>query len=329
MLDIYFNKDYGELSTIIDNGECITFECCNKYGIIHNTFIKRKVPWLVGGKQYYDIVTPYGYGGPIIYNAADVKALVDIYEKEFSKYCLENDIVCEFIRYHPIYRNWEPFSDIYENTYSRHTVGTNLKDFDDPIQSEYSKSARKEIRKAVKNGVICSVRPCPDDLSAFRHLYEETMTRNNASEQYYFPESYFSFLTTKLKPYVLEVQAKLDGEIIGSEIYFTQGNLMHAHLLGSSEKFLSSCGGALVEATAAQWGKENGYEYIHHGGGRTSAEDDTLYLYKKKFGQNTSFDFYTGKRKWNPDIYNELVLLRRKEGPISNPEFFPQYREHS
>ena len=325
-LDIYFNLDYGDLCTFIESGKCLLFECKTENGIIKNMFIKRQVPWLVDGKVYYDIITPYGYGGPIVCEANDIHALVNDYEKQFRKYCEENDIVSEFIRFHPIFRNWEPFYECYTVEYSRQTVGTNLKDFDDPVSSEFSKSARKELRKAVRNGVTCSIHKSPSDLSTFRKLYEETMDRNNASSMYYFPDNYYKLLTSTLKPYVLEIQAHLNGEIIASELYFTQGEYLHAHLLGSNEQLLNSGGGIMLEATAAKWGKENGYHFIHHGGGRTSAIEDPLFLYKKKFGKNTLFEFYTGKKIWNKRVYSKLREIREQmEMPI-NESYFPIYR---
>lgn len=326
MLDIYFNPAYGKICEWVDGGACCRFELNTEYGQIVNQFIQRPLPFLIDGVQYYDIVTPYGYGGPIVLCSSDKKRLIEEYERQFSRYCEENRMICEFIRYHPILKNYEDFSGVYENSFSRHTVGTNLKDFDDPVQSEYSKSARREVRKGENAGVVCVIHEHPADLRVFRTLYEETMDRNHAGAMYYFPDAYYEMLTSELRESVLEVQALLDGEPIASEIYFISNGLMHAHLLGSNSKLLEIGGGAIIEATAARWGKEHGYQYIHHGGGRSSAEDDPLYLYKKKFGKNTEFDFYIGKKIWNPAVYDRAVQIRRAQGVMENPDYFPAYR---
>lgn len=326
MIDIYFTEEYGKLCEFVEPGKVEIFTLKTTNGTIRNMFIKKKVPWQVRGVDYYDIVTPYGYGGPIIIDTIDKKGLLYEYQKAFSDYCRLNNIVCEFIRYHPLLKNWEHFGDVYENQYSRHTIGTNLKDFDDPVQSEFSKSARKEVRRAIEAGVSCAVIHHPNNLIKFRALYEETMRRNHANAMYYFPDDYYRLLTTSLKPFLLEIQANYEGETIASEIYFSCGDYLHAHLLGSSQKLFDLYAGSLIEATAARWGKEHGYSYIHHGGGRTSAEDDPLFLYKKKFGKNTQFDFFTGRKIWNPDVYDYLLELRKEKGVIQNLDFFPQYR---
>ena len=261
-------------------------------------------------RKSYDIVTPYGYGGPIITECNDKEKLLAQFEKNFTEYCTENNIVSEFIRFHPIFENALDFKGIYDVVYSRHTVGTNLKDYDDPVQAEFSKSLRREIRKAEKNGVTVRTILKPKDLSAFKKLYEETMDRNEADAYYYFPDSYYEYIIKNLGKSVLEIQLIYENEIIASEMYFIEGDLMHAHLLGSSQKMLDLDAGVLLEATAARWGHEHGYRYIHHGGGRTSAEDDSLYTYKKKYGKNTEFDFYVGKKIWDREKYDELVAKR-------------------
>lgn len=326
MLDIYFETEYGKLCELVDGGAFEKFVLETEFGTVQNMFIKRPVPFLLNATQYYDIVTPYGYGGPIIQNASDKERLLKEYAQAFAKYCSDNNIVCEFVRYHPIFRNYADFETVYETVFSRHTVGTNLKDYADPVQSEFSKTARREVRKAGAAGIVCTIILNPDNLDVFRKLYEETMVRNNAGDMYFFPDEYYQMLTTTLKNGVLEIQAQYEGETVASEIYFITGKVMHAHLLGSNQKFLDVDGGAILEATAARWGKENGFAYIHHGGGRSSAEDDPLYKYKKKFGKNTEFDFYIGKKIWNPEIYNQLVALRKEKGEITNPEYFPKYR---
>lgn len=72
---------------------------------------------------------------------------------------------------------------------------------------------------------------------------------------------------------------------------------------------------------------ENNYDYIHHGGGRTNAEADKLLKNKRKFGKNTEFDFYVGKKIWNKNKYKELVEIRSREKELNtNNSFFPLYR---
>ena len=326
-IDIYYNPNYAKLYEKNENGKLEVYEYTSLYGHIVYLFLKRKIESQIVS-DYYDIVSPYGYGGPLIIDTTDKKKLIDGFAEQFSAYCKTNRIVSEFIRFHPIYQNALDFASVYDVSYSRHTVGTNLKDYDDPVQAEFSKSLRKELRKAEEIGITSSVIKNPDNLEVFKKLYYETMKRNNAEQYYFFDDEYWNNIVNGFGEHVLEIQLYYCGDVIASELYFIQGRYMHAHLLGSNEKMLELNAGVMLEATAARWGHDNGYQYIHHGGGRTSAEDDSLYLYKSKYGKHTKFDFYIGKKIWLQDIYD--ILVEEKESKSDNKlkgDFFPQYRE--
>ena len=62
--DIYFDNNYGKLYEKVENGIAKVFEYEDENGKITNQFIVREIPEKIDGKIYYDIVTPYGYGGP-------------------------------------------------------------------------------------------------------------------------------------------------------------------------------------------------------------------------------------------------------------------------
>ena len=326
MFDVYFLPEYGHLCETMDGGTCELYKYESSSGKMTNMFIKRPVPWIIDNVQYYDIATPYGYGGPIIIEANDREKLKHEYTIAFAKYCSENNIISEFVRFHPIFCNYLDVDDTYDIVYSRHTVGTNLIDYEDPVQKEFAKSIRRDNRRAIEKGVSVKLIPEPTNLSIFRQLYEKTMDRNRADKFYYFPDKYYSILENELRPYLLEAQLHFENTVIASELYFIAGDILHAHLLGNSEKMLELAAGGLLEAAAVKWGKEHGYRYIHHGGGRSNDPEDALYKYKKKFGKNTDFDFYVGRVVWNQDIYGALVQKRIEQGPIEQDDFFPKYR---
>src|SRR5699024_6516484 len=194
MQDIYFDPNYGKLYEKMENGESKFYEFSNEYGKITNLFIQRDIPIsLDSEEQYYDITTPYGYGGPIIQEVVEgkEKELVKGYEEDFKKYCLENNIVSEFIRFHPVFENEKPFDSVYKIEYLRKTVGTNLKDFEDPFQKEFSKSARKNVRRSLREGVSYEINENPDAIDEFLEIYYATMDRNEAEDYYYFDQEYF------------------------------------------------------------------------------------------------------------------------------------------
>lgn len=63
---------------------------------------------------------------------------------------------------------------------------------------------------------------------------------------------------------------------------------------------------------------------IHHGGGRSNAEDDSLYIFKKQFGQNTLLDFYIGQKIWDQKMYDKICKIMDVD---KDSGFFPAYRK--
>ena len=324
--DIYFTRKYGELYQKIGEGKLEVFEYESTAGTIRNMFIKREIPVMVDEKVYYDIITPYGYGGPMIMGCEDQskkEKLVSEYIYEFDAYCKKSDIVSEFIRFHPINENWKDFVTAYDVKFDRKTVGTDLK-AESPILYEYRKDCRKRIRKALDNGVSFEVLENPNSLDAFREVYYQTMDRNKADMYYYFNCDYFDTILNDFKNDFIITNALFGEKIIASQLNFIYGGkLIHSHLSGS---ILDNCQlypSYILEYATTLWGIENKFDYIHHGGGRTNACNDTLYKYKRNFGRNTEFDFYIGEKVWNPKIYQQLCKNQNVE---LEGDYFPAYR---
>lgn len=324
--DIYFIPEYGKLYEEIENGELVEFKFESELGTVTNMFIKRKIDIKYNNEQYFDIVTPYGYGGPLIRECnleSDRKDLAKAYGKAFSKYCEEEKIVSEFIRFHPLLKNYEDFREVYEVIYMRKTVGTNLKDSDDPFQSEFSKKARQITRRAMRDGVEYEIVENPVDFESFNELYNGTMERNKADNYYYFGESYFNEMVEKIPSNIIIARVTHEGKILGEELYLAHGKFLHSHLVGTLKEYLSLSPAYVLKYAASQWGKENGYEMIHHGGGLTNGEDDSLLSFKKRFCKDTEFDFYIGKKVWSQEVYDYLV----EETNSTDSSYFPKYRD--
>lgn len=327
-LDIYFDEKYVELYEHLPEKKCIKFFYKDEYGSITNIFIKRKIPiQSPDNEQYYDIITPYGYGGPIITELNEVNnknKLIENYIREFEKYSKQERIVSEFIRFHPILNNAQDFNYVFDTSFNRETVGTNLT-FEDPFQSEFSKSARKNIRKILKNPHITfKIIENPDDLNDFQEIYYSTMDRNEATSEYYFSEDYFNKMQINLKNNLVVIKVLFDSKIIGMSLNFKYGKLLHAHLSGTLNEYLSYSPAYILKYALMDFGKKNGFDLIHYGGGKNSSTDDNLYKFKKKFGQNTKFDFYIGKKIWNQRIYNLFCEHTETKSEIN---FFPAYRK--
>ena len=240
MIDIYYEPDYGRLYEKMEKGTCQVFEYTSNLGQILHMFIKRRIDIETGDAPWFDLVTPYGYGGPIIKECPEGKQweLIKGFEAEFGEYCRENRIVSEFIRFHPILENAQDFKDVYDVSYIRNTVGTNLADFEDPFQEEFSKSTRKNIRRALRAGITYKITENPKDIKSFKEIYYATMDRNEASDYYYFDEDYFQKCLDLLGNHVLLVEAIYKGQVVAAGLYFVYNEIIHIHLSGTIDEFL-------------------------------------------------------------------------------------------
>lgn len=326
--DIYFEYNYGKLYEKIEKGTCEIYEYRSDLGTIYHMFIKREIPITIDGSKWYDIITPYGYGGPIVINCKEkskVKLLED-FKEEFHKYCVENNVVSEFIRFHPVINNVYDFKSIYEVSNIRNTVGTNLVSFDDPFQSEFSKTCRKNIRKALKSGLSYKITQNPSEINRFKEIYYSTMDRNEAQDYYYFNDEYFNQCTELLHENILLVEVIYNQKTVAMGFYFIYNQIIHTHLSGTLSEFLHLSPAYILRYVVTKWGKEKGYSIIHHGGGRSNSKEDNLYLFKRQFGKNTEYEFYVGKKIWNEEIYN---ILCEKQNINADTEFFPAYRNNT
>lgn len=325
MVDLYFDTQYGELYEKVENGQCEIFEYNHFYGQIRHMFIKREILDSVDGQTYYDIVTPYGYGGPLIVGCSreNRRELVNKFHEAFALYCIEERVVSEFIRFHPVLDNASDFIDVYDVRYMRPTVGTNLRAFDDPVAQEFSKTAKKNVRKALGEGVQYRVMENPDNLDAFKDIYYTTMKRKNAADYYFFADEYFDNLLEAFGNRMLITEASFNGQTLGMALTFKYNNFLHTHLSGTYDEYHHLYPAYVMQFAITRWGKENGYHLLHDGGGLTNDLEDSLYMFKKQFAKHTRFSFQVGRKIWNQDIYAKLCEARSAD---LESDFFPAYR---
>ena len=324
--DIYFDNDFPKLYEKIEGGRTIKFSFKCEYGSIRHNFLSRPIPELINGIQYFDAITAYGYGGPIIESLIDEgekPKLLGAFEKAFSVYCEKNNIVSEFVRFHPIFGNGKDFAEVYNTEHDRNTVATNLKDYPDFLNEEYSKGCRKNIRQALNKGVTVEIIEKPESLDEFKEIYYSTMDRNNASEYYYFQEGYFEKCLNLYRDSILLVKALYEGKVIAAGFYFVWDKMVHIHLSGTLSEYLFLSPAYILRYGVTDWAQKNGYELIHHGGGRSNSEEDSLFKFKKQFGKNTEYPFYIGKKIWNKPVYDELCRITN----TGETGFFPAYRK--
>lgn len=321
--DIYFTDNYCKIYEENGDGVLETFHIKTRYGNLIYKFLKRKIK-TINNITYYDITTPYGYGGPIIVSCknGDKEKIIEIFKVKFNEYCRENNIVSEFIRFHPIEKNYEGMELYMDIEYIRDTVYIQIDD-EEKIWSNMVSECRTATRKAIKNNVkIEQTR----DLCEFRLLYEQTMKKNNASKYYFFSDKFLENTMNFLDDNIVIFNAVYEEKVISSVMAIKYGDYVHYHLSGSDIEYSKYRPVNLLIYEMCLWGYREGAKYLHLGGGYTG-NDDSLFKFKKTFSKDGRAKFFIGKKIHNKEIYELLVELKREEnnGKI-NEIYFPKYR---
>lgn len=324
--DVYYLSSYvkafqihgdGEPNLVyFDNGKTRAINVVMKRDIARTENFKDQLP----RNTWFDLSTPYGYGGLLV-EGDDFAELNEVY----TKYCIENNIVSEFVRFHPMLENAASAKEIYDVRELGKTVYIDLRG-QDYIWDNFTGKNRNVIRKAKKHGVEIYWGRSRELFQQFIEMYNATMDGQKADAYYYFGTAFYESILYDLRNNSMIFYSVLDGRIIAMSIIMFCNKQMHYHLSASDWEYRNCAATNLLLYEAALWGIANGYRTFHLGGGLGSAED-SLYKFKKAFNRTSSTAFAIGRKCFDFDIYNNLVELRKSRGDFSKETlFFPLYR---
>lgn len=320
--DVYFSSEFFEVSTSLDDGEPVLFYFESEHGKAAYPFLKRKIQTNSYQEELYDIVTPYGYGGPLytIYDSSiEFSRCFDL---AFSEYCSVENIVSEFIRFHPIIAGQKINRQFLEVVPIRHTIGMDLEHNGIDFMENIPSKTRNMIRKAMKHDIIIMELNGIGYLDEFIEIYTGTMSRNDATAYYYFSKEYFENLFSRLGNSIKMFGAFFEEKLISVTLIMCYGDFIHYHLSGAKKEYLYTGVNNLLLYEVAKWGSENNYKYFHLGGGYRG-DDDSLFKFKKSFTKDGIYPFCVGKGIHNEVVYKELV---NEKGIAVDTGFFPLYR---
>ncbi|NLY71894.1 MAG: GNAT family N-acetyltransferase, partial [Clostridiales bacterium] len=291
-----------------------------KRDIEKDKFFSGKIPEGV----FFDISTPYGYGGFLIEGEITENSLKKLYN-EYSSFCKINSIISEFARLHPLLNNLSVLSSLYDISYLGNSISIELNSLNQ-IWHELTSQNRNKIRKAIISSVEIYWGRDPKLFAEFKVLYNATMDKVKATDYYYFQDSFYNSILTDLKNNALMFYAVYEGKIIAMSIILFSNQHMHYHLSASDINYQHLAPTNLLLYEAACWGCENGYKAFHLGGG-LGGREDSLYKFKSAFNKNSNTRFAVGKKIFDEEKYQQLVIMRLTEAELdSGSGFFPVYR---
>lgn len=321
--DVYWLSGYVNAFKIHGDGEPLLFHYDDGEVKGINVVMKRDIAKdkhftkALPENTYFDLATPYGYGGWLI-EGENTEKLFAAYEK----WCLKKNIISEFVRFHPVLDNQRKTSTAYDIIPLGNTVAMDLSS-PETIWSNITSPNRNMIRKAQKNGIEIYSGRYPEIYKVFREIYNGTMDKNEADKYYYFGEEFYESILNDLPENAQVFYAVYEEKIIATSIILAANGRLNYHLSGSVREYANLAPSNLLLYKAALWGCANGCKSFHLGGGVGSGED-SLFKFKRAFYRKDDLPtFCIGKKIFNKEKYEELVSLR---SDLPETGFFPKYR---
>lgn len=319
--DIYHSIDWLLLNKDLQEGEinCIFLEDGKNCAFF--PLIKRNIK----NTAYFDLITPYGYGGVAFKKATDIDFKEKVFE-ELNQHLSTTNCISVFLRLHPLLNEVVVVGGaVFENGT---TLAIKLNNSYPEIYSKYSSGHKYDLKKSKKNENICIV----DDtgflyFDDFIEIYLETMRYLDASDFYFFDKEYFYTMKKLLAEKLKLVVVKLNDQIIGASLFMLENGIIQYHLSGTTIEGRKYQPSKLILDYMVDWGISQGYNFLHLGGG-VGGKQDALYKFKKGFAAD-DYSFYTVRLITNKMVYRQQCLdLKFIDTEIDNiSDFFPLYRK--
>jgi hypothetical protein len=318
--DIYYQSGYVKAFEINGDGhpELLYYEAEDLRAIY--VYMKRRI-----ADGMYDAVTPYGYGG-VLFDGDITAQNLETFREAFDEQMQASQIVCNFVRFHPVLMNAIPMKAISRVMDLGKTIAMDLSSPEIIWQNIHPKN-RNMIRKAEKNGVEIHHGKGMELMDRFMEIYNATMDKDEADAYYFFKRPFYESIDRDLNDNYEMFYAVYEGIIISMSIMIFANGRLNYHLSGSDIEYRNLAPSNLLLYKAALWGCEQGMKTFHLGGGVGSGEDN-LYKFKAAFNRISDYQFSIGKQIFDYQKYNRLVELRQFFDPAFTGDsgFFPLYR---
>ncbi|ALJ04045.1 hypothetical protein APS56_02235 [Pseudalgibacter alginicilyticus] len=298
-------------------------------------FILREIPYK-SDQTYYDVISPYGYSGPIFNDSLSRGYLIKFWECVDAWY-KNNQVVSEFIRF-SLNHNYHFYSGNLVPTLTNVNgqiidEASQWANFKQKVRNNYRKSAKENLQiKFLHTGLGEA------DIKQFYDIYIQTMSRIGADQEYRYSINYFkNIIKLSGDNFMIAIVYK-DTVAISTELILISGDTLYSFLGGTLSDYFNYRPNDFLKIEVMKWARAHQYKYYLLGGGRE--DGDSLYQYKKTFFPNDKdLIFYTGRKIVNEKMYQELedqlnvdlvatdvaCLEVKKAHRIT---FFPAYRKN-
>ncbi len=305
----------------------------------------------------YDIVTPYGYGGPEWipdkkieaqrlseaktqtegsdlclkadrsevpnggegYPARNVRdSVFGVFYRAFSDWAAATGVVSEFVRFSLFTGAHKAYYGMVEHNNDNIVAGPELQA--DVLWEGFRHKVRKNVRTAEKRGLQVLEDVAGVRLDEFREVYHDTLKRRRAAPFYYFSRNYYEGLLSTLGNSCRFFHVMQGKRMVASELVLCSTSRVYSFLGGTLKDSFSDRASDLLKYHIMRWAGQEAYQEFVIGGGYRP--HDGIFAFKKGFAPNGIMPFYIGKMIFDKERYQMLATGK----PHGDSDFFPLYR---
>lgn len=317
-VDIYYRPSYFRSWVTHELAEPICLHIQNKEFNWLYPFLKKEIPNSGESEPYYDIFSAYGYGG--IVSNRSISQIPDEFRTsaniEIDRWCQEHRIVAEFIRENPLLGDKDTYfrnifhslvrQNVYAQTNESYKIG--------------SRSARRNIQKAMRRGLEVVVNEDLSSIDNFSDLYMQTAKHLKMDRYYYFGRDYFRAVRDYLSPWSKIINIVADGRAVAAALCFLSSGFATYHLSCSDATYLKSYPNDLLLKAVVDESLDKGARLLSLGGGMSTSHCDSLFKFKRRFGTEIR-PVYIGKRIHQKSQYDRLC----QQWEVKHPDLVSPY----
>jgi len=272
-----------------------------------------------------DLITPYGYGGPLAWGSPDPDGLAAAYWAAHDAEMVRRSAVTEFARLSLAQDTLLPFP--VDLTVRGRNVVRSLAPTEDELWRGVDHKVRKNVNKAVRSGLTVEIDGDGRRLETFLRLYHGTMDRRAAGVGYYFDAGFFDALNRDLAGRIAYAFTIAGGEAVSTELILISADRVYSFLGGTDASAFDLRPNDLLKYEVARWAKAAGKSAYVLGGGREP--EDGIFRYKLAFAPTGAVPFHTAERIHDPRLFRQLAhdwSARAGHDAADGSTFFPPYR---
>lgn len=276
----------------------------------------------IGNSGWYDIEPFIGYGGAIV-NTSD-RSFIGRALEAYSAFCKEERIIAEIIRFNCILANHSYFEYGFpvDVVSAKEIVIVDCFKEESLQLKQFSEPCRRRVKRGLKE---CEFRVLDKEKEweIFVEFYYNSLRRVGAQKIWYLSSGFFERASQSK---YFNVYGVWNNNQLASASLVIEYPLSAYYLLAGNSGDLVPGAGELLIFGIARAMADKGIHNLFLGGGNSSASDDPLLRFKKKFAKTTQ-TFYIGKMVHNQQIFTAFCndAIKRTD-EIRKSFFFLKYR---